>query len=67
MESAFVKKVLDGQMPGVVIDTRPVRKKYDRGHLPGALSMPTSQFDKKTDLLPRDKAALIVFYCQGPT
>jgi len=47
-----------------VIDSRPVRK-YDEGHIPGALSIPDTFFDKKTDLLPKDKNQLLIFYCGG--
>ncbi len=65
VEADFVKDVVDGKTVGIVIDARPKIKKYDRGHIPGALSMPTSQFDKMKGLLPADKGALIVFYCGG--
>lgn len=67
VKAPFVKKVVDGQTPGVVIDSRPVKKKYDLGHIPGSLSLPFSQFDKLTSLLPKNKGTLIIFYCQGPT
>lgn len=48
----------------LVIDSRPARK-YDEGHIPGALSIPDTFFDKKTDLLPKDKSQLLIFYCGG--
>ncbi len=48
----------------VVIDSRPARK-YDEGHIPGALSIPDTFFDKKTALLPKDKSHLVIFYCGG--
>jgi hypothetical protein len=32
-----------------------------------AVSIPDSQFAKMTDELPKDKAALLIFYCGGPT
>ena len=60
-----VKGIVDGKTVGIVIDARPKVKKYDKGHIPGALSMPTSQFGKMKGLLPADKGALIVFYCGG--
>ncbi|MCF8033375.1 MAG: rhodanese-like domain-containing protein [Desulfarculaceae bacterium] len=65
VEAAFVKDVVDGKKVGLVIDARPKKKKYDKGHIPGSLSMPTSQFGKLKGLLPADKSALIVFYCGG--
>lgn len=49
-----------------VIDARPAARKYDLGHIPGAINIPDSQFDKMTDRLPTDKNALLVFYCEGP-
>ncbi len=53
--------------PGVtLIDARPAARKYDIGHIPGALNIPDSQFDKLVDKLPKDKSALLIFYCEGP-
>jgi rhodanese-related sulfurtransferase len=51
----------------MIIDARPKRAKYDKGHIPMAVSIPDSQFDKMTDQLPANKNALLIFYCQGPT
>lgn len=47
-----------------IIDARPTRK-YDEGHIPGALSIPDTFFDKKTAMLPQDKGKLLIFYCGG--
>ena len=49
----------------VIVDARPKRKKYDKGHLPGAISIPDTQFDKFKDQLPEDKSKMLVFYCGG--
>lgn len=49
----------------MLIDSRPKRPKYDQGHIPMAVSIPASQFDKMTDLLPADKDTLLIFYCGG--
>jgi rhodanese-related sulfurtransferase len=36
------------------------------GHIPGAINLPDSQFDKQAaELLPADKAAELFFYCDG--
>ena len=48
-----------------LIDSRPKRKKYNKGHIPTAISLPDSKFDKLSNTLPQDKKALIVFYCGG--
>ena len=49
----------------MIIDSRPKRPKYDKGHIPMAVSIPDSQFDKKTAKLPANKDALLIFYCGG--
>ncbi len=51
----------------MIIDSRPYKPKYVNGHIPTAVSMPFSQFDKMTDKLPEDKNTLLIFYCGGPT
>jgi Rhodanese-like domain len=51
----------------MIIDARPKQAKYDKGHIPMAVSIPDSQFDKMTAQLPTDKNALLLFYCEGPT
>lgn len=49
----------------MIIDSRPVGRQYDPGHIPGAISLPDSNFDKQVDKLPADKATRLVFYCGG--
>ncbi len=61
----WVKKQVDSQADIVLVDSRPKRKKYDKGHLPGAISIPTTQFDRMTNQLPQEKDKLLVFYCGG--
>jgi rhodanese-related sulfurtransferase len=61
----WVKKELDKNADLVLVDSRPKRKKYDKGHIPGAISLPDSQFAKMTDQLPQDKSKTLVFYCGG--
>jgi rhodanese-related sulfurtransferase len=63
----FVKAHIDIPMPQnvVLIDARPKRAKYDKGHIPGAISIPDTYFDKQKDQLPKDKSALLIFYCGG--
>ncbi len=51
----------------MIIDSRPKRAKYDKGHIPMAVSIPDTKFDKMTNKLPADKNALLVFYCGGRT
>ena len=65
----FVKKYVKVPMAEdvMVIDSRPKRSKYDKGHIPLAVNIPDTKFDKMTDKLPEDKNALLIFYCGGPT
>ena len=63
----FVAKYAKMPQPkGVmIIDSRPYKPKYVEGYIPTAVSIPTSQFDKMTDKLPKDKGELLIFYCGG--
>lgn len=61
----YMKKQIDGKADMVIVDARPKRKKYDKGHLPGAISIPDSQFDKLKHRLPKKKTTPLVFYCGG--
>ncbi len=69
VDLAFVQQYAKlPQAEGVmIIDSRPYKPKYAKGHIPTAVSLPHSQFDKMTDKLPADKNALLIFYCGGPT
>ena len=64
----FVKKQADiPKIDGVMlIDSRPTARKYDIGHIPTAVNIPDTSFDKLAPtMLPKDKAMLLVFYCEG--
>jgi rhodanese-related sulfurtransferase len=49
----------------LLVDSRPAARRYDNGHIPTAINIPETQFDKLTGKLPQNKAAPIIFYCQG--
>ncbi len=50
----------------MIIDSRPKQPRFDVGHIPTAVSMPDTQFDRMAaDVLPADKSTLLVFYCGG--
>ena len=38
----------------MIIDSRPYKPMYIKGHIPGSVSIPDTEFDKKTGLLPTD-------------
>lgn len=67
VDGDFVKGYVDiPPKAGVmIIDARPAARQYDPGHIPGAINIPDSQFDKQTDRLPADKSQLLIFYCGG--
>ena len=61
----WVQKQIDDNNDMVLVDSRPKRTKYDKGHIPSAVSLPDMYFDKEKDKLPVDKSKLLVFYCGG--
>lgn len=65
---AHIKKLMDEKSSMVLVDSRPKDRKYDLGHIPGAISLPDSQFDKlAAERLPADKTTPLYFYCEGLT
>jgi rhodanese-related sulfurtransferase len=65
---AHIKQLIDAKTPMTLVDARPKDRKYDKGHIPGAISLPDSQFDKlAAERLPADKASALYFYCDGLT
>jgi rhodanese-related sulfurtransferase len=67
VDTKFVKDHLSIPMAEdvVLIDARPYKPKYVKGHIPGAISIPFTQFDKKKERLPKNKKALLIYYCGG--
>ncbi len=67
VDAQFVKAHMSVPMPEnvMVIDARPYKGKYAKGHLPGAINISFSEFDKKLNLLPADKNTLLIYYCEG--
>jgi len=49
-----------------LVDARPAPK-FMEGAIPTAVNIPYPAFDKMVDKLPKDKNALLVFYCSGMT
>ncbi len=67
VDMAFVQQHVSIPMAEnvMLIDSRPYKPKYVQGHIPMAVSIPDSQFEKMTDRLPTDKNSLMIFYCEG--
>jgi rhodanese-related sulfurtransferase len=57
----LLAKVRDGAV--TVLDVRPPEE-FQAGHLPGALSIPLKELERRLSELPRDRE--IVAYCRGP-
>jgi rhodanese-related sulfurtransferase len=49
----------------MIIDSRPYKPKFIEGYIPTAVSIPASQFEKMAGELPKNKDALLIFYCGG--
>lgn len=62
------KLVAQGPEKGkyVLIDARPAPR-FMEGGIPTAINIPFPAFDKMVEKLPKDKNALIVYYCAGFT
>lgn len=67
VDAKFVKVHMTIPMTAdvMIVDARPYKVKYTKGHIPGAVSIPFSKFDKKADLLPENKETLLIYYCGG--
>jgi rhodanese-related sulfurtransferase len=65
--ASYVKKQIDSKALMVLVDSRPKRTKYDKGHIPGAISLPDTEFEALKGNLPKDKNTLLIFYCEGYT
>ena len=67
VDAKFVQQYARVPQPDgvMIIDSRPYRPKYVKGHIPTAVSIPDTQFDQLKDKLPQDKNTLLIFYCGG--
>jgi len=65
VSAEWVKQQIDKGTDMVLVDSRPKRTKYNKGHIPTAISIPDMQFDDLKDQLPPEKSKLVVFYCGG--
>ncbi len=55
-----------GEKSYYLFDSRPLPR-FQEGSIPTAVNLPYPQFDKMIDKLPKDKSALVIFYCAGPS
>lgn len=59
-----LKKMIDGKDKKVFVDARG-EMDYKKGHIPTAINIPPEKFSMIQELLPKDKDAFLVFYCNG--
>jgi len=59
-----LKTMLEGKDKPQLFDARP-KASYDAGHLPGAISLPLDDLEKRISDVPRDRVS--IFYCSGAT
>jgi rhodanese-related sulfurtransferase len=64
VSAAYIKKLQDEKANFMLIDARPKRM-FDKGTIPGSVSISDSEFDKHVDKLPADKATPLIYYCGG--
>ncbi len=64
VSAAYVKKMIDKKADAVIVDARPARK-FKKSHVPTAINISNTKFDDNLDLLPKDKATELIYYCGG--
>lgn len=62
--TAQLKTMVDENREMTLIDAR-TKDEYQEAHITGAISIPEKSFEENIQLLPADKKALLVFYCNG--
>src|SRR5262249_10161739 len=63
LRSDYVKRLLDAREAVVLVDMRK-GSEYRAGHLPGAISVPLTELDRRFTAIPR--TARVVLYCECP-
>ncbi|MGH7399923.1 MAG: rhodanese-like domain-containing protein [Candidatus Rokuibacteriota bacterium] len=62
-EPDYLKWLLDSRQPVVVVDLRSPSE-FRRGHLPGAVSIPLAEMDRRFAEIPT--SPMVVLYCRCP-
>ncbi len=62
-EPEYLKWLLDSRQPVVVVDLRSPRD-FRRGHVPGAVSVPLAELDRRFAEIPTQP--MVVLYCRCP-
>ena len=62
-EPDYLKWLIDSRQPVVVVDLRPASE-FRRGHLPGAISLPLAELERRFAEIPT--SPMVVLYCRCP-
>ncbi len=62
-EPDYLKWLIDSRQPVVVVDLRAARE-FQGGHLPGAISVPLPELDRRFAEIPT--SPMVVLYCRCP-
>jgi rhodanese-related sulfurtransferase len=65
INSEQLKKLVDAKSKDVLVIDARNPEEYQEVHIPGSINLPEKTFDENRDLLPNDKKATVVFYCNG--
>jgi rhodanese-related sulfurtransferase len=64
VSTAELKSLMDEKKAFVLVDTR-TSEEFQEAHIKGAVSIPEKNFEAQLSLLPADRNALVVLYCNG--
>ncbi|XCN73540.1 MAG: rhodanese-like domain-containing protein [Candidatus Electrothrix aestuarii] len=65
IDTASLKKLLDMEPADLLVVDARNPEEYEEVHIKGAINVPQKKFKKYADLLPKEKSARIIFYCNG--
>jgi rhodanese-related sulfurtransferase len=65
IDTAALKKLLDTNPEDLVVVDARNPEEYQEVHIKGAINVPQKKFKKYANLLPKEKSARIIFYCNG--
>jgi rhodanese-related sulfurtransferase len=65
INSEQLKKMVDAKSDDVLVIDARNPEEYQEVHIPRAINLPEKKFDESTNLLPENKKATLVFYCNG--
>lgn len=66
ISTADLKARLDRKEPLTIVEVQSAGS-YQRGHLPGAINLPPTEFEARAQECLPDRSAQIVVYCSSPT